>query len=211
MGNLGRAVQELLVGFEGIHMDLDFESGAMVVAAYIFMSLGLFAIAKNRRIQNPWLAWIPVGNLWLLGCISDQYRYVALGQKQNRRKRLLLLSILEAAAIPLAVLLFVLYFLAVSFGAIAGDTMPVVLIMLCVVLFLILLALVIGVIVVFVLLQIQRFKAYCDLFSSCMPKKAKLFSTVSIIACCFGIDLAAAILVFICRNKEEGMPPRVSE
>ena len=106
MGNLGRAVQELLVGFEGIHMDLDFESGAMVVAAYIFMSLGLFAIAKNRRIQNPWLAWIPVGNLWLLGCISDQYRYVALGQKQNRRKRLLLLSILEAAAIPLAVLLF---------------------------------------------------------------------------------------------------------
>lgn len=211
MEDLGRAVQELLKEFEGVQFNFNFGSGAFVVAAYIFMSLGLFTIAQNRRIPNPWLAWIPLANLWLLGCISDQYCYVALGQEQNRRKHLLILSILEAAAIPLAVVMFIVYAVGVSAGAAALDTMPVVLILLLVALFAFLFALVVGAIVVFVLLQIQRFKAYCDLFASCVPQQKTLYSTLSIIAGCVGIDLVAAILIFTCRNKEEGMPPRVSE
>ena len=82
--------------FEGgnlsVHIDL---MPALGIAAYVLLGLGLFALAKNRRIQNPWLAWIPVGNLWLLGCISDQYQYVVNGQVTNKRKALLVLNIVR--------------------------------------------------------------------------------------------------------------------
>jgi len=37
------------------------------VAAYVLASLGLMKLAENRRIENPWLAWIPFGNLFILG------------------------------------------------------------------------------------------------------------------------------------------------
>jgi hypothetical protein len=34
---------------------------------YIFNSLGLYTMAKNRNIDNPWLAWIPLANRYLMG------------------------------------------------------------------------------------------------------------------------------------------------
>lgn len=34
---------------------------------YIFSSLGLYKMALNEGIPNPWLAWIPVGNSYIMG------------------------------------------------------------------------------------------------------------------------------------------------
>lgn len=68
-------------------------SFAMTVGNYVLMALGLYTIAKRRGINKPWLAWVPVGNFWLLGCISDQYRHVARGQVKNKRKSMLILMI----------------------------------------------------------------------------------------------------------------------
>ena len=53
----------------------------------------MYAVAQRRGIEKPWLAWVPVGNAWLMGCISDQYRYVKLGQVKNKRKLLMWLEI----------------------------------------------------------------------------------------------------------------------
>ena len=39
------------------------------IAAYVFTSLGLMTLAKNKGIENAWLAWIPIGNLYILGKI----------------------------------------------------------------------------------------------------------------------------------------------
>ena len=39
---------------------------------HIFRSVGLYRIAKSRGIRRAWLAWVPVGNAWLQGNISDQ-------------------------------------------------------------------------------------------------------------------------------------------
>ena len=61
------------------------------IVNYIFQGLTLSTVARRRGINNPWLAWVPVGNVWMLGCISDQYRYVAKGQVKNRRKTMLVL------------------------------------------------------------------------------------------------------------------------
>jgi hypothetical protein len=59
-----------------------------VIVSYILEGKALSAIARRRGIEKPWMAWVPVGSSWLLGCISDQYRYVAYGQVRNRRKLL---------------------------------------------------------------------------------------------------------------------------
>ena len=59
------------------------------IAAYVLQSLGYYTIAQRRGIKHPWMAWVPLLNLWILGSISDQYRYVARGQIRNRRKVLL--------------------------------------------------------------------------------------------------------------------------
>ena len=66
---------------------------AVSVAVYVFQSLGMYTIAKRRGIRNPWLSWIPVGNMWILGSISDQYQYVVKGRVRKRRKLLLGLMI----------------------------------------------------------------------------------------------------------------------
>ena len=65
------------------------------ILAYVFTALSLYTIAQRRGIKNPWMAWVPVLNVWILGCISDQYRYVVKGEVRSRRKVLLILNILK--------------------------------------------------------------------------------------------------------------------
>lgn len=36
---------------------------------YILVSIGLYNLARERGIENPWLAWIPFTNLYILGRI----------------------------------------------------------------------------------------------------------------------------------------------
>ena len=66
---------------------------AWAVLTYVLTSLSLYTVATRRGIQNPWLAWIPVADRWIMGCISDQYQYVVKGKVTNRRKILLGLSV----------------------------------------------------------------------------------------------------------------------
>ncbi|MDO9493285.1 DUF4190 domain-containing protein [Acetobacterium sp.] len=37
------------------------------LVCYVFNSLGLYTMAKNRNIDNPWLAWIPLASNYLMG------------------------------------------------------------------------------------------------------------------------------------------------
>ena len=69
------------------------------VATYVLTALGLYTIAQRRGINKPWLAWIPVVNVWTLGCISDQYRYVVKGEKKSKRKVLIGLNIAQAVCV----------------------------------------------------------------------------------------------------------------
>ena len=56
---------------------------------WIISSLSLHAIAKRRGIRNAWLAWVPVGNEWILGSIADQYQHLIQAKITARRKLLL--------------------------------------------------------------------------------------------------------------------------
>lgn len=42
------------------------------VAAYVLMALGLMKLAENKGIENAWLAWIPIANLYIFGLILGE-------------------------------------------------------------------------------------------------------------------------------------------
>ena len=139
--------------------------------------------------------------------------FVLYMTNRNRRKKLLTLSIVEVALIPVAVVLILVWVfglaaLGITGGNLSEEAMGVSVIVL-ILLFMVMLLPFIALAVIAVILQIQKCCAYWDLFGSCVPQKRKLFSALSIVASCIGIDLVAAILIFACRNKEEGMPPRM--
>jgi hypothetical protein len=39
------------------------------IAMYILAALGLYKLATNRNIENPWLAFVPIANLYILGLL----------------------------------------------------------------------------------------------------------------------------------------------
>ena len=168
--------------------------GLVALVGYIFQSIGLYTIAKNRGINNPWLAWLPIGNYWIAGSIADQYQYVVNGQVKNRRKTLLILSVaslvvsslMESAAVGGAVMFS---------GEVNMDSLailgPVGLLADLVTS---------GLeIATFVFWQIALY----DLYTSCNPKNNVLFLVLGII---FGVTIP--YFIFFSRKKELGMPPR---
>ena len=99
------------------------------LVVYIFTALALYTIAGRRGIKNPWLAWIPVVNLWTLGAIADDYRIRAHGKKTSRRKVLLGTSIgMAVLVIALVILCIVMAVKLIAIthpvtGELTGDVM----------------------------------------------------------------------------------------
>ena len=160
---------------------------AYAVVSYVLHSLGLYAIAQRRGIHNAWLAWIPLGNLWILGSISDQYQYVAKGKVKNFRKLMLGLGIAYY-------ILYAFQFIAMIGAAFAGEGAEVFMSAVGGDMLLSLIVIVLAVI---------EFIAYYNLFSSCQPSNATLYTVLSII-----FTVTMPFFVFACRKKDLGMPPR---
>ncbi len=39
------------------------------IILYVLSSIGFYKLATNQKINNPWIAWIPIANLYVLGSI----------------------------------------------------------------------------------------------------------------------------------------------
>ena len=167
---------------------------AFGVVAYILTGKSLSAIARRRGIEKPWLAWVPVGCDWLLGCISDQFRYVSYGQERNARGKLLKLNIILVAMAAV-----VSFFVGAMVGlGIAGASDEGILS-----LALLMLLVCYGMIPVAVVYSINYYKAFYDLVRSCDPDKSLVYLLVSIFA-----SFPLPFFLYSCRNKDLGMPPR---
>jgi hypothetical protein len=180
---------------------------AFSAAAYVLMALGLYTIAKSRNLKNPWLAWVPVANMWLLGCISDQYHYVTKGQERKRRKAMLTLGILELILSPVLVALLVITVMGLVAAFTSGSLFLAGTGVLA--LALVSLAMIFVLSAISIALLVLRCCAYYDLFSSCEPRNKTLYTVLSVLATCVNLSIVPAVLIFICREKEEGMPPRL--
>ncbi len=42
----------------------------MALAVYVYVALALMALAKKTHTKNPWLAWIPIANFYLVTQIA---------------------------------------------------------------------------------------------------------------------------------------------
>jgi hypothetical protein len=169
---------------------------AFGVVSYVLQSLGMYTIAKRRDIKNAWLAWLPVGNMWILGSISDQYQYVAKGRVRNRRKVLMALT----AAMLLCSFLMTTGGLVAAFTEAAGMDAGEVLF--GATLGVLLIAYLILAVIAIVAIVIEYMALY-DLYRSCDPGNGVLYLILSIL---FGCLLP--LFVFVCRKKDLGMPPR---
>lgn len=192
----------LEAGFAVFYLIYSLAVSGFGIAAYVLRALGFYTIAKRRGINHPWMSWVPVLDLWVLGCISDQYRYVVKGEIKNKRKWLLGLSI----ALAVVYIVFFVFFGIMMFDVITGamnglsqgtilkDLMGSMIGMLAATLPMLGLAIAVAVI---------RYISMYDLYTSCNPQNNVLFLVLSIV-----FTVTEPFFVFFLRKKDEGMPPR---
>lgn len=165
---------------------------AFSLVCYVLNSLGLYTIANRRGIRHSWLAWLPIGNVWILGNISDQYQYVAKGKVKNRRKVLLGLHIgLTAALIGWFVAIVISIALSEAF---VGGLVAFLLVAILGYLLLIALA---------ITLVVFQYMCLYDLYTSCNPNDGVLLLVLSIL-----FSVTMPFFVFAYRKKDLGMPPK---
>ena len=173
------------------------------IAVYVMKAAAIYTVARRRQLRKPWLAWIPVVNVWLLGSLSDQYHYVLRRENRAKRKLLLVLGILmQLLNLAMSVLCITAVTTAV-FGSyrhqadlwrelwgpltsLIGLGLPLA-----------------GVGIAYTVI---RFMALYDVYKSMDPNNAGLFLVLSIL-----IRPTEAFFLFFNRDKEKGMPPRQQE
>ena len=159
------------------------------LANYVLASWGMYELARSRKIHNPWIAWIPVVRGWMLGCISDQYRYVQRGIRSARRIALLVLPVLEAVLTVVSFFQGVFRFvLSAEQGGSLNTAAWIIVAVLA---------------LVRILYFVLENMAVYDLHRSCNPSQAKLNLVLGMFIPCF-----RSIVIFMERDKELGMPPR---
>jgi len=185
-------MEDVAVTFLAVYFLIMLVTSIWSIVMYVFHSLGMYTIAKRRMIHNPWLAWIPVANLWILGSISDQYQYMAKGKNTKRRKVLIGLMIaLYALVLVIGIVAGVMAGIAVIGEAAAEIWIPVLILVLGY----------IALIVLAIVLTVFQYIAYYDLYSSCNPDNAVVFLVLGIF-----FNFLNAFFVFACRKKDLGIP-----
>lgn len=193
--------EDLLVGiFSGLFSIIP--STLFGIAMYVLSSLAIYTIAKRRGLNKPWLAWIPVVNCWLLGSLSDQYRYVVRGETKSKRKSLLILSIITMVlSVTVFVLAVVILVQAIS-GAM-GNVSEAYLVEMMMGPAVSIVGLCLPLCGVAIAYAIIRYMALYDVYKSLDPANCVLFLVLSIL-----FSPTEPFFLFFNRNKDMGMPPR---
>ena len=172
------------------------------IAAYVLSALGLYTVASRRGVRNPWMAWVPVLNVWLLGSLSDQYRYVVKGQEKNKRKTLLILNIVNfVLGIVVMVLLILMAVAAIrsEMGYFRSDSLMKEILRY---------AIALGCTGLIMMgtgfaAAIIRYMALYDVYMSMDPGNCVVFLVLSIL-----FSITEPFFLFFNRNNDKGMPPR---
>lgn len=153
-----------------------------VLATLLLPQLGTYSIAKRRGIKHPWLAWLPIGVGYILGCITNQYQFMRFERQRGRRKLLLFLNcvypVIAAGLVMSLVILLVCCIIGLfTIGLIflSADIQKEIEMVFVLVMFFSLCG---------VPICVFRLQALYDLYRSCNPGATKVFLVLSII---FGV------------------------
>ena len=180
-------------------------SSVLAIASYVLTSMALFTLASRRGIGKAWLSWVPVLNVWIVGSLSDQYRYVVKGQYKSKRKTLLVLNLLQLVigVVITGICIFMVTELISGsiYGFIGGNMMKSIMgpgltaggfgLLLT------------GISIASAVIY---YMALYDIYTSMDPANNVLFLVLSII-----FNVTEPFFLFFSRNKDEGMPPRREE
>ena len=145
-------------------------------------------------------------NCWILGSLSDQYRYVVKGEIRSKRKLLLILKVLEAVlGVAVAVVCGVMAVNAVG-SFMRGPVNPEKMLELVLGSAAGILGLCLPIAAIAIAAAVIRYMALYDIYRSMDPANCVLFLVLSIL---FGIT--EPFFLFFNRNKDLGMPPRRQE
>lgn len=189
---VGESVAMAVLGIYGVILAV---IGLFGIAMYVIRSLSVYTIAKRRQIENPWLSWLPVGHEWILGSLSDQYKFITKKKVQNRRKVLLGLGI---AGLLCGLLMFCL--VIASTVMVATDEMAATGMILLVIL------MYLAVLILSIVTTVFSFMSKYDIYKSCDPKNAVAYLVISIF-----INVTEPFFLLVCRNKDLGMVPEEPE
>ena len=177
-------------------------SSLLGIATYVLSSMALYTLASRRRIEKAWLSWVPVLNVWIVGSLSDQYRYVVKGQYKSKRKALIILNAISVLFVVIIACLGIAIAVEVvddmMFGMFDNDIWedilgPVLGIA----------GLILPLIGVNIAVAVIRYMALYDVYTACDPQYSVLFLLLSIF-----FTITEPFFLFFIRNKDEGMPPR---
>lgn len=170
----------------------------------IMYSFSMYTVSRRRGIDKAWLAWVPVGNYWNIGSISDQYRYVCRGKVTNRRKILAALAIALGALGIIMVYIYIDTFAGILENAALrmGDPEEAFLVSLGMKILLIS-AITLAVMAVDIVLMVFFYISLHDFYASTRPDRKVLYLVLSIL-----IPVTMPFFVFSCRYADAGMPPR---
>lgn len=165
--------------------------GLALLPVYVTNALPLFLIAKRRGLKGAWLAWVPIGDGYILGSISDDFQLLCRNELKNRR---LWLPLLMGATVVLCIFAPVLAIAWVEDWTVQLTLTN----------WLLLIAAATSSVVGAVI----KWMATYDLFRSCVPKNAGLYLAISVVVQIvmptFGIIREIFMLV-VCK-KDLGMP-----
>lgn len=175
------------------------------IATYVLSALGLYTIAKRRGLNHPWLAWIPVASAWIVGSLSDQYRYVVNGENKSKRKVLLTLNIITAV-LSAVIIVCAIVAVAQAIVGVAGNVSEDAMLSMILGPVLSVAGLALPLAGVAIAYAVIYYMALYDIFKSLDPNNCVLFLVLSIV-----FSVTEPFFLFFNRNKDGGMPPRRPE
>lgn len=163
------------------------------IACYILQSLGMYRIAKRRGLRLYGMAWVPVGNIWLLGSIADQYNRKVKGKNSHYGVWMLVLALVVFVFAWVGGILLSVTAIFTRHGAELSGSMFGVAVAAMILLFL--------TAALAIVLAVQEYISYHKLYASSRPKQATLFTVLSVL---FAVTIP--FFVFACGNRDDGMP-----
>ena len=180
----------------------------VAVLLHLCWAISLWTIARRRELKGRWTAWVPFLNMWLLGSIADQYRYVVKGNVTCSRGGLLWVTLLEKSA--LVVLLVAAVMEAGEVAAALEDELPLLGVLWIPVKFLKPNVQLLGAYLIARILLVEyRTMVLHDVYRSCDPEKTVINTILSVLPVA-GIFLRP-LRLRSCRRCDDGMPPRWDE
>lgn len=170
----------------------------IAIASYIMTSLSLYKIADRRQIKNPWLAWLPIGNYWIIGSIADDYD-ARNGIKRKWKTALITLSLIYICGfivVYTAMIIMIIALDTLNVSTAAGPVLGIV------VLYILLILILICGVSFTTLSSICMYK----IFESTIPEKALKYMLLYLL-----VPIAGPICLLKCKDKGYPNPDADSE